>query len=156
MNGVKPWIVSKEDEQTNMTCLNSMRLFQNCNPALVINGTRERVVMDQIITALKIVTDRMSARSRDEHDKDYDNNGQLQVRNKKNYMRNVVVFTGTAIQEIMRDLTMQKAFMTLAYISDMLVGSEISPVQKQKLLKIAKAYVGEGEYTAAIVTTPED
>lgn len=45
-------------------------------------------------------------------------------------MRNVVVFSGTAIQEIMRDLTMQKAFMTLAYISDMLVGSEISPVQK--------------------------
>ena len=51
---------------------------------------------------------------------------------------------------------MQKAFMTLAYISDMLVGSEITPIQKQKLLKIAKAYVGEGEYTAAIVTTPED
>lgn len=45
-----------------MTCLNSMRLFQNCNPALVINGTRERVVMDQIISALKLVTDRMSAR----------------------------------------------------------------------------------------------
>lgn len=27
LNGVKPWIVSKEDEQTHMTCLNSMRLF---------------------------------------------------------------------------------------------------------------------------------
>lgn len=66
MNGVKPWIVSKEDEQTNITCLNSMRLFQNCNPALVINGTRERVVMDQIISALKLVTDRMSARGQEE------------------------------------------------------------------------------------------
>lgn len=31
LNGVKPWIVSKEDEQTHMTCLNSMRLFQNCS-----------------------------------------------------------------------------------------------------------------------------
>ena len=46
LNGVKPWIVSKEDEQTNMTCLNSMRLFQNCAQTLVIDGTRERVVMD--------------------------------------------------------------------------------------------------------------
>lgn len=46
--------------------------------------------------------------------------------------------------------------MTLAYLSDMMIGSEVSPVQKQKLLKIAKAYIGEGEYAAAIVTTPED
>ena len=51
---------------------------------------------------------------------------------------------------------MQKAFMTLAYISDMMVGSDITPMQKQKLLKIAKNYVGEGEYVAAIVTTTED
>lgn len=26
-NGVKPWIVSKEDEQTHLTSLNSLRLF---------------------------------------------------------------------------------------------------------------------------------
>jgi hypothetical protein len=51
---------------------------------------------------------------------------------------------------------MIKSFMTLAYISDMMVGSEISPLQKQKLLKIAKAYIGEGEYAAAIVATTED
>lgn len=30
LNGVKPWIVSKEDEQTHLTCLNSMRIFQQC------------------------------------------------------------------------------------------------------------------------------
>jgi len=42
--------------------------------------------------------------------------------------RNVIIFTGRAMQEITRDLTMQKAFMTLAYISDMMVGSEVSPV----------------------------
>jgi hypothetical protein len=46
--------------------------------------------------------------------------------------------------------------MTLAYISDMMVGSEITPLQKQKLLKITKAYIGEGEYAAAIVATTED
>ena len=51
---------------------------------------------------------------------------------------------------------MQKSFMTLAYISDMMVGSEISPIQKQKLLKIAKNYIGEGEYASAIISTPED
>lgn len=27
LNGVKPWIVSKEDEQTHLTSLNSFRLF---------------------------------------------------------------------------------------------------------------------------------
>ena len=27
LNGVKPWIVSKEDEQTHLTSLNSMRMF---------------------------------------------------------------------------------------------------------------------------------
>lgn len=41
-----------------------------------------------------------------------------------------MIFTGRAFQEISRDLTMQKAFMTLAYISDMMVGSEITPIQK--------------------------
>ena len=68
----------------------------------------------------------------------------------------MVIFTGRALVEILRDQTMQKSFMTLAYISDMMVGSEITPLQKQKLLKIAKSYIGEGEYAAAIVATTED
>ena len=38
LNGVKPWIVSKEDEQTHLTSLNSMRVFQNCANLLIING----------------------------------------------------------------------------------------------------------------------
>ena len=63
LNGVKPWIVSKEDEQTHLTSLNSFRLFQNCATPLIVNGQRERIVMDQITAALKTVTDRMSKRS---------------------------------------------------------------------------------------------
>lgn len=46
LNGVKPWIVSKEDEQTHLTSLNSFRLFQNCATPLIVNGQRERIVMD--------------------------------------------------------------------------------------------------------------
>jgi hypothetical protein len=42
--------------------------------------------------------------------------------------RNVVIFTGRALVEILRDQTMQKSFMTFAYICDMMVGSEISPI----------------------------
>lgn len=68
----------------------------------------------------------------------------------------MVIFTGRALVEILRDQTMQKSFMTLTYICDMMVGSEITPYQKQKLLKIAKSYIGEGEYAAAIVATTED
>lgn len=66
------------------------------------------------------------------------------------------MFTGKALNEIFRDLTMQKSFMTLAYLSDMMVGSEIKPLQKQKLILMAKNFIGEGEYTACVVTTPED
>lgn len=62
LNGVKPWIVSKEDEQTHLTCLNSLRIFQNCAQPVIINGQRERIVMEQIHNALKLVTDRMSSR----------------------------------------------------------------------------------------------
>ena len=51
---------------------------------------------------------------------------------------------------------MIKLFMTLAYISDLMVGSEITPIQKQQLLRIARNYIGEGEYAAAIISTPED
>jgi len=51
---------------------------------------------------------------------------------------------------------MQKTFMTLAYISDMMVGSEVAPLQKQKLITMAKNFIGEGEYTSCILTTPED
>ena len=46
--------------------------------------------------------------------------------------------------------------MTLAYLSDMMIGSEIAPLQKQKLIKIAKSFIGEGEYIAAIIAVPED
>jgi len=88
-----------------------------------------------------------------------DNENENTDHEKKDFLenhRNVVIFTGKALLEILRDETMQKSFMTLAYICDMMVGSEISPIQKQKLLKIAKSYIGEGEYVAAIVSTPED
>ena len=44
--------------------------------------------------------------------------------------RNVAIFTGKALSEILRDNTMQKSFMTLAYLCDMMVGSEITPIQK--------------------------
>ena len=45
----------------------------------------------------------------------------------KESQRNVVIFTGGALVEILRDQTMQKSFMTLTYICDMMVGSEITP-----------------------------
>lgn len=56
----------------------------------------------------------------------------------------------------MRDQTMIKSFITLAYISNVMVGSEISPIQKQYLIRVVKGFIGEGEYAAAIITTPED
>ena len=70
--------------------------------------------------------------------------------------RNVVIFTGRALVEILRDQTMEKGFMTLAYMCDLMVGSEISPLQKQNLIRIVKSYIGEAEYVAAIVATSED
>ena len=42
--------------------------------------------------------------------------------------RNVLIFTGRALVEILRDQTMQKSFMTLAYISDLMIGSEVTPL----------------------------
>lgn len=47
---------------------------------------------------------------------------------KNQQSRNVVVFTGRALVEIFRDLTMEKSFMTLAYMCDLMVGSEVSPL----------------------------
>ena len=70
--------------------------------------------------------------------------------------RNVVIFTGPALVEILRDQTMEKSFMTLAYMCDIMIGSEITPLQKQNLLRIVKTYIGENEYAAAIVATSED
>ena len=46
LNGVKPWIISKEDEQSHLTALNSLRIFQGCAQPLVINASSERVVME--------------------------------------------------------------------------------------------------------------
>ena len=63
LNGVKPWIISKEDEQSHLTALNSLRIFQGCAQPLTINGTNERVVVDQIQNALKTVTERMEQKS---------------------------------------------------------------------------------------------
>ena len=148
--------------------------------------------MDQIVNALKFITDRMEQKSgsrNNEEKMDFSQSDgtnrtaktkstnpvrgskadklrkiqqsdkEVEAQRKKDSKessRNVVIFTGRALVEILRDQTMMKSFMTLAYISDMMVGSEISPLQKQKLLKIAKSYIGEGEYAAAIVATTED
>lgn len=51
---------------------------------------------------------------------------------------------------------MVKSFITLAYISNIMVGSNLTPIQKQNLLKMVRNFIGEGEYAAAIVTSPED
>jgi len=59
MNGVTPWIVSREDEQTHLTCLNSLRMFQKFDEPLLINGNRESIVNEQIQNALKTITERM-------------------------------------------------------------------------------------------------
>ena len=80
----------------------------------------------------------------------------LQTEKGHQSLRNTVIFTGEALTEIFKDHTMQKTFMTLAYISDMMVGSEVAPLQKQKLITMAKNFIGEGEYTSCILTTPED
>lgn len=56
-----------------------------------------------------------------------ENEAQKKKDNKEG-QRNVVIFTGRALVEILRDQTMQKSFMTLAYICDMMIGSEISPL----------------------------
>ena len=63
-----------------------------------------------------------------EKEKDKEEEGKGNITTNKQNQRNAVIFTGRALQEITRDLTMQKAFMTLAYISDMMVGSEVSPL----------------------------
>ena len=80
----------------------------------------------------------------------------LQTEKGHQNQRNCICFTGIALTEIFKDHTMQKTFMTLAYISDLMVGSEIAPLQKQKMITMAKNFIGEGEYTSCIVSTPED
>ena len=57
-------------------------------------------------------------------------NKEQEITQSKESNRNVVIFTGRALVEILRDQTMIKSFMTLAYISDIMIGSEISPLQK--------------------------
>lgn len=80
----------------------------------------------------------------------------LQTEKSYQRSRNCVVFTGQAMTEIFRDHTLQKSFMTLAYLSDILIGSEVKPLLKQKIVLMARNYIGEGEYTACVITTPED
>jgi len=46
LNGVKPWIISKCDENTHMTNLNSLRILEYCNEPLIINGKQEKIVID--------------------------------------------------------------------------------------------------------------
>lgn len=38
LNGVKPWIISEEPEQSHLTSLNSFRLFQGCAEPFMITG----------------------------------------------------------------------------------------------------------------------
>lgn len=46
LNGVKPWIVSTDLEQSHLTSLNSMRVFQGCATPLIINGKTQKDVQE--------------------------------------------------------------------------------------------------------------
>jgi hypothetical protein len=221
LNGVKPWIISEEPEQSHLTSLNSIRLFQGCAEPFMITGRTQKVVQEQIMRSLRTVTERLeeyqqSDLRKKEEERDRERNlvkrkealrlegskhsifrqalrwlvgykvsagedieqwraqfenwkddrrrfylkeKEMQtLQTEKSYQkaRNCVVFTGPAMTEIFRDHTLQKSFMTLAYLSDMLIGSEVKPLMKQKIVLMARNYIGEGEYTACVVTTPED
>ena len=104
------------------------------------------------MNALKIVTDRMANKAQIKVNDDDTQSGTTTRRShstsqrkkrknkkhgqdlnknferKKTNFRNVVVFTGEALQQISRDISLQKSFMTLAYLSDMMIGSEIAPL----------------------------
>lgn len=59
LNGVKPWIVSSEVEQSHLVSLNSLRVFQGCYQPILINGNSQKIVVDQILQALRTVITRM-------------------------------------------------------------------------------------------------
>lgn len=46
--------------------------------------------------------------------------------------------------------------MTLAQITDVMIGSDINPIYKQRLIRMVKDYIGEEQYTKAIVASTED
>lgn len=66
------------------------------------------------------------------------------------------MFTGIALVEILRDQTMIKSFITLSYISDLMIGSQIMPIQKQQLVKIVKEFIGDDQFAAAVIASPQD
>ena len=46
LNGVKPWIISMEVDQSHLTSLNSIRLFQGCAEPFLITGTTQKAVQE--------------------------------------------------------------------------------------------------------------
>ena len=66
--------------------------------------------------------------NKEEKDKKHQNQQEREKAHGNN--RNVLIFTGRALVEILGDQTMEKSFMTLAYMCDLMVGSEITPLQK--------------------------
>ena len=59
LNGVKPWIISMEPEQSHLTSLNSIRLFQGCAEPFMISGRSQKVVSEQIMQSLRAVIERL-------------------------------------------------------------------------------------------------
>lgn len=56
-NGVKVWLLSKEDEIVQTINCNAMRLLQHDSNPLFINGESEKEVEDQIKKCLNIFAD---------------------------------------------------------------------------------------------------
>lgn len=61
LNGVKPWIISQDVEQSHLTSLNSMRVFQGCATPLLINGSNVKQVQEQIYQALRTMIERLES-----------------------------------------------------------------------------------------------
>jgi len=68
----------------------------------------------------------------------------------------VVFFTGAALKEILEDETLQKSFIGLSYLADIMVGSGISQVQKRELVGLATKFVESKQYVGAVISNPQD
>lgn len=154
--------MSKEDELTHLTSLNSMRVFKNCDAPIMINGSTDAVVAEQIQNALKEKIERLGRKNNKRENAESESArtiySQVLVEDSQQGKSNnsAIMFNGRALTQILRDETLQKSFITLAYMTDMVIGSDISPLQKQKLVRMTKDFVGHTQNVMAILATTED
>ncbi|CDW78012.1 adenylate and guanylate cyclase catalytic domain containing protein [Stylonychia lemnae] len=140
-NGIKVWMLSREDEAIQIINSNAMKLLTEESNPMVINGQNEKEVEDQIKNCIKTITGGKESFCKNEVKPLLNKNETKKSQSNQN----------------LNDITFQQSSNKQQItFSDLIIGSSIKPNQKTDLIKHLKQFTADDTFIMSIIGSSED